>query len=486
MIESVFSPKPVHSSRGDRNCPVRRTHPARRFPRRTRSITAALTMCLTMTAPITAAADPFDPSLPRITWADAPNHVGETRIVTGTVHSTKNIGSRCFINFDADFRNTFTVVIERRLFGEFASPPETLFADKNIEAVGKIIPWQNKTEIVIESADHIRFIENGKPKSVTGDDATATDKATPVSSNSSDSGAPTAHNSPAAGALTPRVYKTPTDGLIRVGTFNVLNLFDNHDDPYIQNEHDAKDADELDHLAKAIRKLDADVLALQEVENRPFLETFVKTYLADMGYHEIILIEGNNDRGIDVACLSRFPVEWVRSYRHLDFVDAAGNPMRFQRDLLEVHVTPKGHAPLDVFVVHLKSKYGGEQKSLPVRMGEAAAIRNIVDRRLAHDPQSLFVICGDFNDGINSQPLRRILGDGSIALRSFHESVESGKRITYNRGQYQSMIDFILASPKLAETYVPDSYAIGYGQIETIGSDHNPVSVSFKLPKLRK
>lgn len=449
---------------------------------RTVSIAIALTLCLAIPASNAAADDPFDASLPRFTWSDAPKHVGETCIVTGKVQSTKNIGSRCFLNFDADFRNTFTVVIEGGLFNQFASPPEELFADKSIEASGKIIPWQNKTEIVIESAAHIRLIDGGNPKSV------AITNASPKipAPNSPGDGKSIVQNSPTMGSLAPRGYKTPTDGLIRVGTFNVLNLFDNHDDPYVQNENEAKVAGELDHLAAAIRKLDADVLALQEVENRPYLETFVNTYLADMGYHEIILIEGNNDRGIDVACLSRFPVEWVRSHRNLDFVDAAGNPMRFQRDLLEVHLTPKGYAPLDIFVVHLKSKHGGEDETLPVRMGEAAAIRDIVDRRLARDPQSLFVICGDFNDVFESKPLQRIMGDGSIGLRSFHDMVAADKRITYNRGQYQSMIDFILASPRLAEAYIADSYAIEYGQVETIGSDHNPVAVSFKLPKLRK
>ena len=434
-------------------------------------------------APPVWAQSPFSEKLDRVSWQDAPRHVGETCVVYGTVVATKNIGSRCFLNFDADYRNSFTVVVGRELFKDFTAPPEELFADKPVEAVGTIVPWQNKTEIVLESAAHIRLTGDKEASSQPAADQTATTPATAPPATAATPPAQPAEPSAMQGALKPAAYKVPADGVIRIATFNVLNLFDDFDDPYVEHEHAAKPSGELTHLARTIHQLDADVLALEEVENRPYLRTFVRTYLADMGYHEVMLIEGNSDRGIDVACLSRFPVEWVRSHRHLDFVDANGNPMRFQRDLLEVHLTPKGYAPLDLYIVHLKSKYGGEQKSLPIRMGEAAAIRDIIDRRLARKPLDLFAICGDFNDRFESKPLRRIVGTGPTALHSFHDSVDASDRITYNRGEHRSMIDFILASPQLAKCYVPNSYAIHYGQVETIGSDHNPVVAAFKLPR---
>ena len=43
-----------------------------------------------------------------------------------------------------------------------------------------------------------------------------------------------------------------------------------------------------------------------------------------------------------------------------------------------------------------------------------------------------------------------------------------------------SMIDFILASPAMAERYLPRSYRIPQGSSETLGSDHNPVIAKFK------
>jgi len=43
------------------------------------------------------------------------------------------------------------------------------------------------------------------------------------------------------------------------------------------------------------------------------------------------------------------------------------------------------------------------------------------------------------------------------------------------------MIDFILCSPAMAKCYVPGSFRIVQGTEETIGTDHNPVIVRFKI-----
>lgn len=438
----------------------------------------SLLACFVLTHP-TLASDPFSSELPRVSWSAAPDHVGERCIVYGTIVSTKNIGSRCFLNFDADFRNTFTVVIGRGQFGDFSQPPEKLFAEKNVEAVGKIVPWQNKTEIVLESAEHIRIVEGDKVLSPLKSKASSES----VGEASSSSSTTPPLSSSATDSLRKKSYKTITDGVIRVATFNVLNLFDDYDDPYVENERSAKASDELGRIAQIIQRIDADVVALQEVENRPFLETFVKTYLAGAGYEEVVLIEGNDRRGIDVACLSRFPIEWVRSHRHMDFADAYGNPMRFRRDLLEVRIAPAGYVPLDLYVVHLKSKHGGSKETEAIRLGEAAAVRDLLDRRLARDPNALFAVCGDLNDQYQSKPTQRLVGQGPIALRSFHDTIDPSNCVTYNRPEHASMIDFILASPQLAKLYVEDSFTIYRGQIETIGSDHNPVVAAFKLPR---
>lgn len=51
-----------------------------------------------------------------------------------------------------------------------------------------------------------------------------------------------------------------------------------------------------------------DVMALQEVENINVLNQWMKLSLSKMGYKEVVLIEGPDPRGIDVAVVSKFPL----------------------------------------------------------------------------------------------------------------------------------------------------------------------------------
>jgi exonuclease III len=52
---------------------------------------------------------------------------------------------------------------------------------------------------------------------------------------------------------------------------------------------------------------------------------------------------------------------------------------------------------------------------------------------------------------------------------------------TYNQGEFHSMIDYILCTPAMAESYVKDSSRIIPGSPESTGSDHNPVTASFRV-----
>ena len=285
----------------------------------------------------------------------------------------------------------------------------------------------------------------------------------------------------AGGTLEPPTTRPAFDGKVTVATFNVLNLFDEYDDPYHEDEGmRAKPRAQLERLAETIRRIDADVLALQEVENRGCLERVVRELLPDLGYEHVVCFEGNDRRGIDCAVLSRLPIGPVTSHRHLRFRDDSGEIRRFRRDLLAVSVEPVGFESFTVFVVHLKSKRGGAKQTAGLRSAEARAIRRVLDRTLSKDAAARFLICGDFNDTWDSEPMGIIRGSGPGALRGFVGDLAPGE-VTYNRGRYRSVIDFVLASPELSKRYMSKSYRIRSGSVETGGSDHNPVSARFEL-----
>ena len=127
-----------------------------------------------------------------------------------------------------------------------------------------------------------------------------------------------AQNAPRLGQAKPNP-KSPD--VIRVATYNLLNLFDNRDDPALSGDaediDDAKPEDQKKAAADAIRRLDADVLGLEEIESYDALSDFVHEYLDGMGYDYIVSIDVGQERGIEQAVISRFPITEAMVWPHL-------------------------------------------------------------------------------------------------------------------------------------------------------------------------
>ena len=102
----------------------------------------------------------------------------------------------------------------------------------------------------------------------------------------------------------------------RVASYNVLNLFDKVDDPDKRDEGTRpKSAESERALAQVIEDSRADVIALQEVENIEVLTEFRNANgLAD-DYPHMVLVEGNDGRGIDVALFSKHPVKNIVTHK---------------------------------------------------------------------------------------------------------------------------------------------------------------------------
>ncbi len=404
------------------------------------------------TAPL-APEPPIRPeeALPTIPWQEAGAYLGREVFLLGKVEqSSRARTGHAFLNFDTKRGSSVVIFISKDSYDRFPEPPEKAYRGKFIRVRGFVTEFKGAPQIAV-----------GKPESIE-----VLPESTPLPTVSS----------------RPSVRPAASGDTITIGSYNVLNLFDSVDDAYTQDEGTApKPRDEIEALARSIRNLRADVLVLAEVENRGVLRQFVDAFLSDMGY-EVVLFEGNDTRGIDVAVLSRLPVGNVTSHRHLQFEDARGKPMRYQRDLLQVQIRPTGREPFEVFAVHLKSKGGDDDGGIDVRMGEARQTRRILDELLQRRPDARFVVCGDFNDTIDSEPLRTIIGTGPTALATFVSDLSPDETITYNQPPHLSMIDFILASPTMAQSYVADSYHVMVGgSPKTTGSDHNAVVARFRL-----
>jgi endonuclease/exonuclease/phosphatase family metal-dependent hydrolase len=268
-----------------------------------------------------------------------------------------------------------------------------------------------------------------------------------------------------------------------LATFNVRNFFDAADDPLKLDDVPGvlEVSDKVKSLGTALRVLGADVIALQEVENKALLDRLRREQLADQGYTELRLIEGNDPRGIDVALLSRFAV--TREVSHIadrfPGVDGDTATHRFSRDCLEVDLEIAGRK-LTLLVNHLRAATGGSSDTAR-RRAQAARVREIADAAIAASPSGLLAVVGDLNADPQSRTLELLATGSGGALVDVLEGRPSSERVTVTWND-KIQVDYLLLSPQLRAALEASSAAVIRTQIFSDTSDHLPVKAEFTLP----
>ena len=218
----------------------------------------------------------------------------------------------------------------------------------------------------------------------------------------------------------------------------------------LKTEHVKAKATE--NCARVIKEVNADVIGVIEAEDRITLSRFNTQLLPAVGgepYPHVMLIDGNDDRGIDVGIMTgaNYPIRSIRS--HIHDRDAGG--VIFSRDCAEYEIALPSGESLVVLVNHFKSKgYGVQAANDAKRLRQATRVREIVDTRLAAGQTNVAVI-GDFNDTPDRAPLAPLLGAGSPLkdVASFSGFDDGGRPGTHGNCTASSKIDFILLSPAL-------------------------------------
>lgn len=324
----------------------------------------------------------------------------------------------------------------------------------------------------------------------TGPTVPATPAASPAAPSAS---APTPAGSPrrdrdSIGVAEP-LARTP--GALRLATYNLENLFDDKDDPRYSGRYDdiddTKPADQLAALAAAIRRIDADVLAVQEVESAEVLAWFRDTYLADMGYTHLVSIDSGDDRGIEQGVLSRFPLESPQVWPDLplggihpdkfgdDVNFNAGEPITYRRSPLRVDVVapPDSADPaakpyrLTLFVVHHKSGRGGAYW----REAEAKKALELIAQAEAATPgEDNVVVLGDFNALTRDDSVKMYLDSGFASAERLARASDEVKARKWPAAAWTThasgrSIDMILLNPGVAKEFVPTSmFVLGMPQ----------------------
>ena len=179
-----------------------------------------------------------------------------------------------------------------------------------------------------------------------------------------------------------------------VGFWNVENLFDTFKDdshpkaPVIPKEEHAT---RLANRARVIKDLNADILGVCEVENRRVLrELTSEPTIKDMGYKYFVVLDEQDERGMDVGLISKRP-----------FLAQTFEVPGFYRGLLACRFNIDGE-PLYVVVNHWKSRaIQGKEATAPTRMECSKRLTEIVERvipELEGGKKPAIVALGDFND----------------------------------------------------------------------------------------
>jgi endonuclease/exonuclease/phosphatase family metal-dependent hydrolase len=216
---------------------------------------------------------------------------------------------------------------------------------------------------------------------------------------------------------------------VKITTFNVENLFNRYaflDTPWEGRNYEqivqavglvsigdrqgglvSYEISEIarNNTAQAILDAAPDILAVQEVENLYTLRNFNDTFL-DNYFGPMILIDGNDPRGIDVGLLIRrgFPgtIQNVRTHAD-DGVTRRSSVVNqgymvtgaiFSRDCLEVDILINGKT-LTFLVNHLKAQDKKNPSSIARRRRQAEEVVQFA--KAAADDGKLPVVLGDLN-----------------------------------------------------------------------------------------
>jgi len=210
----------------------------------------------------------------------------------------------------------------------------------------------------------------------------------------------------------------------------------------------------IQNTARVIRDVAPDVIAVVEVEDRRTLRQFSERVLTQVGgraYEHIMVIEGNDERGIDVGLMTREDYPLRLMWSHVHDKTAKGYPL-FSRDAPEYEVRTPDGGRIWVIPCHFKSKFGGDDRaSREKRAAQAAKVAEIY-QRLRGDGNADVVVLGDLKNTPDSEPLRTLLQDTDLRAVSVHPRFDRGGFPgvgTFGRGGDREKIDYILLSPSL-------------------------------------
>ncbi len=274
---------------------------------------------------------------------------------------------------------------------------------------------------------------------------------------------------------------------LRLVSWNAHNVYDNISAncgsycPYEETVSLSDYQEKVSDIAATLAKLAGDVVILQEVENPAVLDKIAtSSALSSLNYKHRHLEFGNDPRGINIALLSRYPVDSVISHKKDQFtqMDNPGEIYRYTRDALEIHMTYRGKHVV-IFGVHFKAKLDPDDPEK--RLAEAQHVRALADNTLQNYPTAYVWILGDFNDDEGTPPVNAVQkGRNGPNFVDAMMSLSAGDRYSYIYSGDKILIDHLFASPNAAARLQSGTVKIDH--TSSVPSDHDPIAATYLVP----
>ncbi|AFL68841.1 endonuclease/exonuclease/phosphatase family protein [Sulfurospirillum barnesii] len=244
----------------------------------------------------------------------------------------------------------------------------------------------------------------------------------------------------------------------KVASYNVENLFDatkngNEYKEYTPNTkhgwNEAMVERKIAHIAQVIGDMNADVIALAEVENKEVLERLNKA-LGAKAYPYLFFPKKKERVSIESALLSRFPIVRTESFFMKD------QPRGIHRITLNIE-----HHLLDVYINHWPAHKEKEAE----RLVYATTLKNV----LLKEKGKAFILLGDFNSPYRVQKedwglgFATVLGvgDKTAPLYNTWYDLPQNERYSHSYGKQKTALDHIVIAPTLYDNkgieYKPNS-----------------------------
>lgn len=310
---------------------------------------------------------------------------------------------------------------------------------------------------------------------------------------------------------------------VRIGFYNVENLFDIYNDSLKRDDEFTPDGQKhwnntkyyskLQHISKVVTALGGwepvEVMAFCELENRFVLEQLISETALKNTTYKIVHFESPDRRGIDVGFIYRPDKIEVLYAEPIPIVFPWDSSYK-TRDILYAKLLIQGKDTLHFYVNHWPSRWGGQLETEDARMHVAKTLKkHIIDHGWINDN---VVVVGDFNDTPEDRSIKEVLSaeldtaklanvynlmypyHGKRGTHKYHGEWSILDQVIVSKGllnaQKQIRIkdqkaliydaDFLLESDKKYEgeqvfrTYLGMRYLGGY-------SDHLPVYIDLNL-----